>query len=60
MKEKDMLATESEAAKEYGRNVGRENPDCAWILTPWDTWEANIFYVGPPVPHPELEDYDDE
>lgn len=47
------LATMTDAAKEYARNVGRDNPDRAWILTDYDTWEANPFYTGPRVPHPD-------
>ncbi len=47
------LATETEACREYARNVGHERPEDAWILTDWDTWEPNPFYCGPAVPHPE-------
>ena len=54
----DHLATPAEAMKEYAENFGRDNPDKAWILTPWDVWEANPFYTGPAVPHPE--DYSPE
>ena len=53
MYERDHPASMAEAADEYGRNHGSENTDCAWILTPFDTWEANPFYRGPAVPHPE-------
>jgi hypothetical protein len=41
------------AVSEGAREVGRMNPDRAWILTPFDSWEKNPFYVGPPVKHPE-------
>jgi len=51
------VATYAEAFKEYARNAGQEAPEQAWILTPWDTWERNPAYVGPPQPHPE-DDYD--
>lgn len=52
-----MLATVTEACREYARNAGMDDPDRAWILTPWDSWERNPFYRGPAVRHPE--DYDD-
>jgi len=51
-----MIATISDACREYARNVGHERPDQAWILTDYDTWQKNPFYVGPPVPHPECDD----
>lgn len=50
------FATPGQAAAEYGRNAGMDNPDRAWILTPWDSWEPNPFYVGPRVSHPEYPD----
>ena len=53
MYEDDVLAKPSDAMREYADNVGRENRDCAWILTPYDTWKRNPFYTGPEVPHPE-------
>jgi len=53
------FATETDACREYARNVGRENPDRAWIGTHYDTWERNPFYVGPPQRHPE-DDSDEE
>ena len=54
------LATMSDAVKEYAFNVGAENPDRAWILSSYDTWEANPFYRGLPVPHPEWDDCIDD
>ena len=54
------LATYAEAFKEYARNAGQEAPEQAWILTPWDTWERNPAYSGPPQRHPEDEYSDDE
>lgn len=54
-----MLATESEAIQEYALNVGHDNPDQAWILTPFDVWQPNPFYQGPKVPHPESYDCED-
>jgi hypothetical protein len=54
------LATQAEAAQEYGRNAGMDDPDREWILTPWDSWERNPFYTGPRGRHPEDDDYDSE
>lgn len=53
--ESDRLATPSEACREFARNVGGEQPERAWILTDYDTWERNPFYYGPSVPHPEYD-----
>lgn len=49
----ERWATPSEARAEYAHNAGMDDPGRAWILTPWDTWEANPCYQGPPVRHPE-------
>lgn len=46
------------AVREYAREHGAMEPDRAWILSPFDTWERNPFYRGPPVRHPE-DDQDD-
>jgi hypothetical protein len=55
------LATETEACREFARNIGEEFPERAWLLTSFDTWEPNPFYHGPKVPHPEADyDYDYE
>jgi len=48
-----------EAVQEYAQEHGRDNRDCAWILSPFDTWERNPFYEGPAVRHPEA-DCEDE
>jgi len=53
-------AMPADAAREYAMNVGRENPQRAWILTPYDSWEPNPFYSGPPVRHPEDDPEPDE
>ena len=53
------LATMSDAVREFTYNVGRERPDLAWILSPYDSWSRNPFYLGNPVPHPE-DDFRDE
>ena len=47
------LATPTEACREFARNMGAEYPDRAWLLTSYDTWEANPYYQGPPQRHPE-------
>jgi len=49
----DHIATYQEAFKEYARNSGMDDQERPWILTPWDTWEANPWYTGPEVEHPE-------
>lgn len=54
------IATYYEACREYAENCGRERPQQAWILTPWDTWERNPFYSGPKVRHPEDDNYEEE
>jgi hypothetical protein len=55
----DALATPTDARHEYAANAGAVRPQDAWIITPWDTWEANPFYVGPKVRHPE-DDYEND
>lgn len=45
----------NEAIQEQRQIFGMENPDKAWILSDWDTWETNPFYCGPPQPHPEYD-----
>lgn len=54
------LATPNDAMHEFARNVGRERPESAWILTPYDVWQANPFYTGPKVAHPESDNAWDE
>lgn len=53
-----MLATETDACYEFARNVGFDNPDHEWILTPFDSWVRNPAYTGKPGRHPE-DDYDE-
>ena len=48
---------EAAAVREYASIAGSEHPDRAWILSPYDTWERNPHYQGPPVRHPD-DDYD--
>lgn len=57
-RDEDRIASNSEALAEYAANAGEDRPDCAWILTDWDVWVPNPKYRGPPVPHPE--DYEPE
>jgi len=48
-----------EEVRAYVHLAGAEDPEAAWILSPYDTWEQNPHYTGPPVPHPDdLEPYD--
>ena len=54
------LATNSDALREFAYNAGRDCPDVAWLLHFSDTVVANPFYVGPPVRHPEADEYDNE
>jgi hypothetical protein len=49
----DRPATQAEAYQEMVGNIGSDNPDNEWILTPYDTWERNPAYTGPRGPHPE-------
>ncbi len=42
-----------EAHKEMVQIFGQEKPDRQWILTDYDVWEKNPYYVGPDQPHPE-------
>lgn len=48
-----LVGTSAPHLREFARNAGHEHPEQAWILTPWDTWEKNPAYSGPPVRHPE-------
>lgn len=47
------LATPQDAVREHTANVGRDHPEQAWILSPFDSWEKNPWYHGPQVRHPE-------
>lgn len=48
-----MLATRSDAVREYAIWVGKDKPLVQWILSDYDTWEPNPFYVGPDQGHPD-------
>ncbi len=55
-----MTYASVESDREYAINAGQDNPDRAWILCPSDSWQPNPFYNGPPVPHPEEDDGNDD
>lgn len=42
-----------EGHKEMIQEFGREKPNQQWILTDYDVWARNPYYVGPDQPHPE-------
>lgn len=54
--EGNKMTTYDDAMREHVMNVGRDNPQVAWILTPYDVWMRNPAYHGPAVPHPEDDD----
>ena len=43
----------SAAFRQYAGAHGADHAESAWVLTPFDTWERNPHYAGPPQPHPE-------
>jgi hypothetical protein len=53
------MTWETEAVRQYAYAIGSENTERAWILSPFDTWEPNPFYIGEPQPHPNEENYED-
>lgn len=55
----DRFATPQEACREYAANVGREDRARPWVLTDYDTWEPNPFYVGPKCMRAVTPDTDD-
>ena len=48
----------TEAVAQYAAAYGAEDTSRAWILSPFDTWEPNPYYVGPPVPYPDADESD--
>ena len=44
-----MLATIAEAYAEYAREVGRQRPYSAWVLSDRDVWYRNPVYSGLPI-----------
>jgi hypothetical protein len=53
------MSREADADREWATEVGRANPDRAWILSDRDVWYANPFYRGPAVRHPEDDQFDE-
>lgn len=51
-----MLATKTDAVREYAHTVGQKKPLVQWILSDYDTWVHNPWYVGPDQGHPEMYD----
>ena len=51
-----VYPTQWEIHKEMARHIGEANQDKQWVLTDFDVWEKNPFYIGPDQPHPE-DDY---
>ena len=45
--------THRELVDNYTRCHGEFETERAWILSPYDTWEPNPFFVGSRPPHPE-------
>ncbi len=60
-REKNMLATEQDAMREFATNIGAEdnNINRQWILTGYDVWVRNPHYTGPEQRHPEDDEYGD-
>jgi len=48
-----MLATKTDAVREYALWAGQAKPYTQWILSDYDTWAPNPYYVGPDSGHPE-------
>jgi hypothetical protein len=53
-----MILFKEKAVREWVWVVGRDIPDQEYILSDYDSWEKNPFYLGKPGRHPE--DYDCE
>ncbi len=49
-----------EDLNEWAQYAGQDRPDREWLLHPCDVWVVNPWYDGPPQPHPEDYDPDDE
>lgn len=50
-----MQAWFRDAIGEYAYTVGHSRPLDQWLLSDYDTWEYNPFYIGPDQGHPEHE-----
>lgn len=46
----------TEAVRQWARAEGSEQPLRQWILSDYDTWERNPFYIGPDLGHPEIDE----
>lgn len=57
-REDDEVQSPLEAMRHTVRIIGEQRPEKAWILTDQDVWLQNPYYKGPPVPHPEMRDFD--
>ena len=53
----EQASTPRELELDYADRAGALRPDVAWIVTPFDTVVANPHYAGPPVPHPDDDEY---
>lgn len=51
-----MSYHEHMADREEAHELGRSDPQRAWVLTDRDAWHKNPFYTGPEMPHPEDDD----
>lgn len=52
-------SSEAEWDRAEACEIGFMRQDLAWISTDRDVWHKNPYYVGPPVKHPEDDDYYD-
>ena len=53
------MSYETQAVRQWAWEVGQDRTDCAWLCSPYDSWEPNPHYSGPAARHPEDESYDD-
>lgn len=52
-----QYASDAEFDQAGAHEIGAAHPDRAWILSDRDCWYPNPYYKGPPVRHPEEDDY---
>ena len=45
-----------QAVAQYVAVVGIDQPLQQWILSDYDSWEPNPYYIGPDLGHPEYGD----
>jgi hypothetical protein len=55
-----MLATMTDAVNEFVLWYGSNHKDQCWILSQYDTWHKNPFFIGIQTPHPELSEVNEE